>query len=308
MGFLTEAAHDLSGVCPDAKYISWLMHGKKRAWILWGFFLLQGERSQQQGGQPDPRQGKVQFPRHRACHPSSSAAAGLQGCSRPHHEVLGLHEVQTRSHSGPVPQHINIQCIQQVKCISSFSLFQRRPVELCRAMFVPLSKGRHFAWHLMGSEVCTKVSAVQAPRKGPSTPLVCGPCAMAVCVRATPFWAFNLLQLFLPDLWTPLTYPSDIYPWRAGTVPLAFPLPSPWSFLGSPWTPTAGCEAAVGYPHPRPGYEEDDALPSPGHCSAGQFDFSRLSRGFTGVPGGSEELFQPNPVEPRKGYRCQQQA
>lgn len=34
---------------------------------------------------------------------------------------------------------------------------------------------------------------------------------------------FNLLQLFLPDLWTPLTYPSDIYPWRAGTVPLAFP-------------------------------------------------------------------------------------
>lgn len=35
--------------------------------------------------------------------------------------------------------------------------------------------------------------------------------------------AFNLLQLFLPDLWTPLTYPSDIYPWRAGTVPLAFP-------------------------------------------------------------------------------------
>lgn len=207
----------------------------------------------------------------------------------------------------PVYIYINIQCIQQVKCISSFSLSQRRPVELCRAMFVPLSKGPvwHFAWHLMGSEVCTKVSAVRAPRKGPSAPLVCGPCAMAVCVRATPFLAFNLLQLFLPDLWTPLTYPSDIYPWRAGTVPLAFPLPSPWSFLGSPWTPAARCEAAVGYPRPGPGDEEDDALPSLGHCSTpGQFDFPRLGRRFRGVLGGNEELFQPNPAKPRKTYRC----
>lgn len=193
------------------------------------------------------------------------------------------------------PVCVYTRCIQQAECISSFSPSQRRPVELCCALFV--GPVRHFAWHLMGSEVCTEVSAVVAQRKGLCAPLVLGPCAMAVCVRAAPFLAFNLLQLFLPDLWTPLTYPSDIYPWRAGTVPLPFPLPSSWSFLRSPRTPAAGCEAAVGHPCPGP-QEEKDALPSPGHCRAtGQFGSPSLSGGFKSVFGDSDEFFQPNPVE-----------
>lgn len=196
----------------------------------------------------------------------------------------------------PVCVYINTQRIQRAECISSLSPSQRRPVELCCALFV--GPVRHFVWHLMGSEVCTEVSAVVAQRKGLCAPLVLGPCAMAVSVRAAPFLAFNLLQLFLPDLWTPLTYPSDIYPWRAGTVPLPFPLPSSWSFLRSPWTPAAGCEAAVGYPCPGPQEEENDALPSPEHCRAtGQFGSPSLSRGFRGVFGDRDEFFQPNPVE-----------
>lgn len=61
-------------------------------------------------------------------------------------------------------------------------------MELGHAVFVPLSEGplQHLAWHHTSSEVCTEVSAVVALGDETSAPLICGPCAMAVCVRGSP--------------------------------------------------------------------------------------------------------------------------
>ena len=165
-----------------------------------------------------PHQGDGQFPRCGALrlpiHPGSAGCGGpslllatLRGAGQcwgfrraanwePHQPLSSSHRQPMCAKGCPsivCPKcalciYIDIWCIQQAECISSFSPSGRRPVELCHAVFVPLSEGpvRHLAWHLMSSEVCTEVSAAVAPGDGLSAPLVLGPCAMAVCVRGCP--------------------------------------------------------------------------------------------------------------------------
>lgn len=84
--------------------------------------------------------------------------------------------------------YIDRWSIQQTECSSSFSPCGRHPVELGHAVFVPLFEEplHHLAWHHMSSEVCTEVSAAVALGDETSGPLICGPCAMAVCVRGSP--------------------------------------------------------------------------------------------------------------------------
>lgn len=157
-----------------------------------------GMGRQQRGGQPSP-EAEGHHPPHGALGLPTPLALWAVRCW----PVLGATQrfsvgaVVTLSSCPCVQRAVPAQCVPGVPCGYTWMCTQQAAcsaaspvVEVsCGALPCPCHCLRGLCgltWHLTSSAVCTEVSAAVAPGDKPPAPLVLGPCAVTVCVRASP--------------------------------------------------------------------------------------------------------------------------